>query len=37
MPSNGGSAGFPAGSASPTGRAPQDRSRVPTQVSGVTS
>ena len=37
MPSNGGSDGRPAGSASPTGRTPQERSRVPTQVSGSTA
>ena len=37
MPSNGGSDGRPAGSASPTGRIPQDRSRVPTQRSGDTA
>ena len=37
MPSNGGSAGARPGSASPTGRMPHDRSRVPTQLSGVTA
>ena len=37
MPSNGGSAGRPAGSASPIGRMPQDRSRLPIQTSGSTA
>ena len=37
MPSNGGSAGAPGGSGSPTGRMPHERSRVPTQRSGVTA
>ena len=37
MPSNGGSAGRPAGSASPIGRMPQDRSRLPIQVAGSTA
>jgi hypothetical protein len=36
MPSNGGSAGRPAGSASPIGRMPQDRSRLPIQTDGST-
>src|SRR6201988_2053582 len=35
MPSNGGSAGRPAGSGSPTGRMPQDRARVPKPGFGV--
>ncbi len=37
MPSKAGSAGLPAGAASPTGRMPHERSRVPTQRSGVTA
>ncbi len=36
MPSNGGSAGRPAGSASPIGRMPHDRSRVPIHTAGST-
>ena len=37
MPSKGGSAGRPAGSASPIGRMPHDRSRLPSQVLGSTT
>ena len=37
MPSNGGSAGRPAGSASPIGRMPQDRSRLPIHTDGSTA
>ena len=37
MPSKGGSEGAPGGSASPTGRIPQERSRLPIQTSGSTA
>ena len=37
MPSKAGSAGLPAGAASPIGRMPHERSREPTQRSGVTA
>ena len=37
MPSNGGCAGRPAGSASPIGRMPHDRSRLPIQTVGSTA
>ena len=36
MPSNGGCAGRPAGSGSPIGRMPQDRSRLPIHTAGST-
>jgi hypothetical protein len=37
MPSNGGFAGLPAGSGSPIGRMPHDRSRLPIHTAGSTA
>ncbi len=37
MPSNGGSAGRPGGSASPIGRMPHERSRLPIHTAGSTT
>ena len=37
MPSNSGTSGAPAGTASPTGRMPQERSRLPSHTAGSTT